>query len=95
MANWKYTINLKNVWDKYKKYSHEDYDTDKKLFTSMKKEMLANLVKEADKNDWMMLCLNGTVEKLKRAKHLSSWNNAWGALYDYCDYHKIWLSTNF
>ncbi len=95
MANWKYTINIKEIWDKYTDYSHEDYDDDKELFNKMKDEIAEAIKRELAPKDLHRLIDIGTWAKLTSAKHLSHFNSAWDALYDYCDHEKIWIKTLF
>ncbi len=93
MANWIYTIDIKDVWSKYKKYSHEDYDFDIELFNNMKNDFLERIEKQIAVGHKVEF--SEVMKKLRSAKHLSSFNKYWNELYDICDYKRIWLKTNF
>lgn len=93
MANWKYTINLKPVWEKYTDYSHEDYDNDIDLFVKMKTEIVSALKKEIKPGDYSEI--KDLIDSMQKSKHLSGFNNLFNKLYDFCDYKKIWLKTQF
>lgn len=93
MANWKYTIDVNPIWEKYEDVSHEDYDNDPDLFHTMKNEMVEKVKKEIKPGDFAEI--KPVIELLEKAKHLSSFNSAWNRLYDWCDYKKVWLKTSF
>lgn len=93
MANWNYTIDLKPIWKQYEDLSHEDFDNDPDIFCKMKEEMVNAVKKQLKPGDHKEAA--NIITTLRNAKHLSSFNNAWNQLYDFCDYKKIWLSTSF
>lgn len=90
---WNYKIDLKETWKKYADYSHSDYDEDENLFSKMKGEMISEIKKQV----WVMDAprLSPILQRLNNAKHLSTFNEVWNDIYDYCDEQRIWLSTNF
>jgi DeoR/GlpR family transcriptional regulator of sugar metabolism len=90
---WKYTVNLKPVWGKYEDLNHEDFDNDKDLFATMKKEIVEELKKQIRPTDFILI--KPTITKMEHAKYLSAFNALFNIVYDFCDYNKIWLKTSF
>lgn len=93
MANWKYTVDLKPIYAKYDELTHEDFDNDIDAFINMRNETVAEIKKQMAPKD--LNSVADIVKKLEKAKHLSSFNSTFSTLYDFCDFRKIWIKTQF
>jgi len=93
MKSWSYTINLKEIWSKYQDYDHESYDENKELFSQMKVELTDAIQKQLRPGD--VETFKPVLTSLRKSNQLSSFNKHWNTLYDYCDFKRIWLATNF
>lgn len=93
MANWKYTVDLKPIYEKYEEVSHEDFDNDIDIFINMRNEIVSEIKKQLKPED--LKSVAEVITKLETSKHLSSFNTAMSSLYDFFDYRKIWLKTSF
>lgn len=93
--NWRYTINIKDVWAKYSDFDHEHYDNDVTYFKNMKREITEAVALQLRSEDKESPLAHEILSSLKKARKLSSFNKAWNRLYDFCDYKRIWLATNF
>ena len=90
MANWKFKIDVSEVWKKYE--DDEDFDSFKEELLPILKSKQDEIAKKLDDEDEVM-DYEDLVNEIDMTEDEDEFDYAWQGLYDWADANKVWIST--
>lgn len=90
MANWKYRIDVADIWQQYP--DEIDFLDFKTQLLDILKNAVEDLRDIIDDEDEIM-SLEDIVNGLEYSDDEEEFDQAWQDLYDWADYNKVWIAT--